>query len=125
MDLLGLGTQVLDCAKVAKLLDKQAETFLREVFTKREIRRCRERSHSTEAFTAIWAGKEAVFRSLGTRWNKSISWLDVEISHDRGGDSATISGPTKVRMEERGVKKVMITSSHTRLFATATAIATG
>ena len=125
MDLLGLGTQVLDCAKVAKLIDKHGETFLREVFTKKEIRRCRERSHSTEAFTAIWACKEAVFRSLGTRWNKSISWLDVEITHDRGGDLASVSGPSKVRMEERGVTKILVTSSHTRLFATATAVATG
>ena len=125
MNPIGLGTQVLDCAKVAKLLDKHGETFLREVFTKKEIRRCRERAHATEAYTAIWACKEAVFRALGTRWNKAISWLDVEILHDRSGDSATVSGPTKLRMEERGVSRILITSSHTRLFATATAMAIG
>lgn len=125
MDVLGLGTQVLDCAKVAKLLDRHGETFLREVFTKKEIRRCRERAHATEAYTAIWACKEAVFRSLGTRWNKTISWLDIEISHDRSGDSVAISGPTKLRLEERGVRKILVTSSHTRLFATATAVAIG
>ena len=94
------------------------------MFTKKEIRRCRERAHATEAYTAIWA-KEAVFRFLGTRWNKTISWLDIEISHDRSGDSVAISGPTKLRLEERGVRKILVTSSHTRLFATATAVAIG
>jgi holo-[acyl-carrier protein] synthase len=125
MELLGLGTQILDCEKVAKLIDEHGETFLREVFTAKEIRRCRDRAHSTEAYTAVWACKEAVFRALGTRWNKEMSWLDVEICHDKTGDSVTIHGPTKDRVEARRVKNFMVSSSHTRRFATATAIAVG
>src|SRR4051812_30298070 len=74
MEIVGLGSQVMDCARVRKLIDKHGETFLRQVYTEREVRHCNERKQTTEQFTALWAAKEAVLRSLGTTWKRGTNW---------------------------------------------------
>ena len=79
MDILGLGTQVLECARVRALLEKHGEAFLKQVYTDREVRFCNGKRQATEQFTALWAAKEAVFRSLGTTWKKGTNWADVEV----------------------------------------------
>src|SRR5881275_3178754 len=79
MDILGIGTQVLECARVRKLIDRHGEAFLRRVYTDREIGRCNADPRTTEAFAAVWAAKDAVFRALGCAWRRGMDWTDVEI----------------------------------------------
>ena len=124
MEILGLGTHVLDCPRVRKLIDRHAEKFLDEVYTPREAAYCRDRSHSTEFYAAFWAAKEAVFRSLGFKWRRGIDWRDVEIVCESAIEPrAVISGPTRARQDARSIDKVLISFSYSRFFATATAIA--
>jgi holo-[acyl-carrier protein] synthase len=124
MDLVGLGTQIVECTRVRKLIDRHGEAFLTQVYTKRELVYCRDRTHSTEYYAAVWAAKEAVFRSLGTKWRRGVSWLDVEIVCDKAIEPrAVVSGPTKELLETRGVTQVLVTFAYTRMYATATAIA--
>jgi holo-[acyl-carrier protein] synthase len=125
MTVVGLGTQIVECAKVAKLIDRHGEKFLHRVFTAGEIRHCRERTHTTEAYAATWAAKGAVFRSLGSRWHKGLSWHDVEIVRGGAMDHARVSGPSRELIETRGVSVILIATSHIRSFATATALAMG
>jgi holo-[acyl-carrier protein] synthase len=119
--IVGLGTQVVECVRVRKLIDRHGEAFLTRVFTPREIAFCRDRSHSTGHYAAVWAAKEAVLRSLGTTWRKGLDWTDIEIAAD--GPTATLSGPTRELADGHGVTAVLVTTAHTRAFATATAIA--
>lgn len=124
MEIVGLGTHILDCPRVRKLIDKHAEKFLCTVFTEREMAYCAERTHSTEYYAAIWATKEAVFRALGTKWRRGVDWRDVEVVCESSIEPyAVISGPTKDHYESRGVTDIRISFSYSRLFVTATAIA--
>lgn len=124
MDILGIGTQVMECARVRKLIDAHGEAFLRQVYTDREARACNGKRQSTEAFTAVWAAKEAVLRSLGTTWRRGVSWTDVEVVCGAGGGpQAVLTGATRERMAARGVGSVLLTMAHCRAFATATSIA--
>jgi len=126
MDIVGLGTQVLECARVRKLIEKHEEAFLKQVYTLREVRHCNGKAQTTEQFTAIWAAKEAVFRSLGTSWKRGMSWTDVEIvCENGGGPRVLVSGATVELMRNRGAGAVLLTMAHCRNFATATAIAVG
>ena len=63
----GLGSQVMDCARVRKLIDQHGETFLKQVYTDREVQFCNGKSRTTEQFTALWAAKEAVFQHTDKR----------------------------------------------------------
>lgn len=124
MDILGIGTQILECARVRKLIDKHGESFLTQVYTDREARYCNGKQRSTEQFTAIWAAKEAVFRSLGTTWRRGISWTDVEVVCVNGNSPLVeVNGATRELMEARGVSSFLLTMAHCRAFATATSVA--
>lgn len=124
MDIVGLGTQVLDCPRVRKLIDRHAERFLYQVFTEQEIKFCRDRTHSTEYYAAVWACKEAVFRSLGTKWRRGMSWLDVELAVKTSvAPVAVLSGAARKRADELGVSDILVSFAYTRMYATATALA--
>lgn len=124
MEIVGLGSQVMDCARVRKLIDQHGESFLHQVYTEREVRHCNERRQTTEQFTALWAAKEAVFRALGTTWKRGTSWTDVEVLCENGAPPhVVVSGPTQELMTARGVTSIMLTMAFCRDFATATGIA--
>lgn len=124
MEILGLGTQVMECARVRQLLDEHADAFLRRVFTDREVRFCNAKRQTTEQFTALWAAKEAVFRALGTTWKRGTDWTDVEIVCEPGAPPhAVVSGATRDLLAARGVNHILLTMAFCRTFATATAVA--
>ncbi len=124
MEIVGLGSQVMECARVRRLIEKHAEIFLQQVYTEREVRFCNEKKQTTEQFTALWAAKEAVFRSLGTTWKRGTRWTDVEVVFEKGSQpNVVVSGPTQELMIARGVTQVLLTMAFCRDFATATGLA--
>lgn len=124
MEILGLGTQVMECERVRRLLDEHADAFLKQVYTDREVRFCNDKKQTTEQFTALWAAKEAVFRALGTTWKRGTNWTDVEVVCDTGAaPHAVVSGAARELMAVRGVNHILLTMAFCRTFATATAVA--
>jgi holo-[acyl-carrier protein] synthase len=124
MDILGLGTQVMECTRVRQLLEEHADAFLRQVYTSREVQYCNSKRQTTEQFTALWAAKEAVFRALGTTWKRGMNWTDVEIICEPGhAPHPLISGATRELLALRGINQILLTMAFCRTFATATAIA--
>jgi holo-[acyl-carrier protein] synthase len=124
MEIVGIGTQIVDCMKVRKLIDQHGEAFLMQVYTEREIRFCNGRSHVTEHYTAIWAAKEAVLRSLGTKWKRGMDWKEIEVLRQRGDNPVVkITGVLEELMIARGALKCLVSMAHCRTFATATSIA--
>jgi holo-[acyl-carrier protein] synthase len=124
MDIVGIGSQIVDCTRVRKLIDRHGEVFLTQVFTEAEIRYCNSRTHVTENYTAIWAAKEAVLRSLGTKWQRGRSWTDIEIRCERGRAAVvSVAGATASLMKRQGAAQFLLTMAHCRTFATATCLA--
>jgi holo-[acyl-carrier protein] synthase len=124
MEIVGIGTQIVDCTKVRKLIDRHGEAFLMQVYTDREMRFCNGRTHVTEHYTAIWAAKEAVLRSLGTTWQRSLAWTDIEVLCRKGETpQVKLHGALADLLPKRGVSKFLLSMAHSRLFATATSIA--
>src|SRR5262245_43539343 len=123
MEIVGIGTQVMDCARVRGLIDQHAEAFLKQVYTDREVAFCNGKKQVTEQFTSVWAAKEAVFRSLGTTWKRGTSWPDVERVCETGRPpDAAVTGPTRELMAVRRANRILLTMAHCRTFATATAL---
>ena len=124
MDIVGMGSQVLECTRVRKLIDQHGEAFLKQVYTEREVRFCNGKKQSTEQFTALWAAKEAVFRCLGTTWKRGTNWTDVEVVWENGGlPQIAVSGPTRDLMTARGINHILVSMAFCREFATATTLA--
>lgn len=124
MRIFGIGTDIVECQRIARMLERHGETFVRRVFTEREILYCQKRKRAAEHFAGRWAAKEAVFKALGTGWAKGMCWTDVEIIHDRLGQPLVqTQGAVREYMERLGVGGILVSISHCRRYATACALA--
>ena len=116
----GLGTDIIEIERVKKAVGKK--NFRDNVFTEIEQAYCESRGkNSAASYAARFAAKEAFFKALGTGIIAPLT--DVEILNDKhGAPKIFLRGKTKALSEERGVKKIFISLSHSWDFATATCI---
>ena len=123
-DIVGIGTDITECLRIARMIDRHGDVFINRVYTPAEVTYCRSRKQATQHFTGRWAAKEAVLKALGTGWVHGISWRDVEVRNDAGGRPVVaVRGGVKDLVERLGIAKVLVTISHCRTHATATAVA--
>ncbi|KAJ7745730.1 fatty acid synthase [Mycena metata] len=102
-------------------------TFVTRNFTPGEIAYCRAQPSPPSSFAARWAGKEAVFKSLGVKSKgAAAAMLDIEILNDEatGAPAVRLHGDAKKAADEQGVSKVLISLSHSETVAIAFAQAT-
>jgi len=124
MEIAGLGTDIVECVRIRKMIADHGELFLQRVYTDKEIRYCQARRQAAEHFAGRWAAKEAVLKALGTGWRRGISWRDVEIRNDPSGQpKVAVRGEAKEIAKRLRLKDILITISHCRQFATAYAVA--
>ena len=124
--IIGIGTDITECLRIARMVDRHAEMFIERVYTPREAQYCRSQKQSTESFTGRWCAKEAILKALGTGWRRGIAWRDMEILNDQAGRPIVeLSGGTLEVAEQLGVTEILITISHCHTHATATAVAVG
>ena len=124
MEIVGIGTDIVECVRIRTMIDRHGELFLTRVFTEREIRYCQRSKHSTEHFAGRWAAKEAILKCLGTGWSKGLCFTDIEIANDPAGrPRVELRAATKDHAQSIGIGDVLISISHCRSHATALAIA--
>jgi holo-[acyl-carrier protein] synthase len=118
--LISIGTDIIECVRIAQMIEKHGEVFLQRVFTQKEIQYCSSRKAANQHYAGRWAAKEAVLKVLGTGWAKGIQWTDVEIINEvSGAPTLVMKGKAAEIARERGIREVMITISHCRAYATA------
>lgn len=122
MEIVALGSQLVECIRIARMIEKHGETFLLRAYTATELRWCRERRQTTEAFAMLWAAKEATLQTLGLRLPKGRILTDVEVATETGSAIAVL-GPLRDRAESLNIARFLLTMSAVRLYATATVIA--
>jgi holo-[acyl-carrier protein] synthase len=126
MDIFGIGTDIVECLRVRRMIERHGELFLTRVFTDREMRYCQRSKRSTEHFAGRWAAKEAVLKCLGTGWSKGICWTDIEVANDPAGKPGiNLQAATQAYAKSIGIRDVLITISHCRAYAVAYALAVG
>lgn len=126
MEILGIGTDIIECPRIGKMIEQHGELFLRRVYTEREIRYCQSRKHAIEHFAGRWAAKEAILKALGTGWSRGIGWTDLEVRNVAGGQpKVLVGGEAKEIARRRGISDILVSISHCRTYATAYALAVG
>lgn len=126
MQILGIGTDVIECLRIAQMIERHGELFISRVYTEHEIAYCSTKKAATQHYSGRWAAKEAVLKALGTGWRQGISWRDVEIrNNSSGGPIADLHGGAREVFERRGMHQMHVSISHCRNYATACAIAEG
>jgi holo-[acyl-carrier protein] synthase len=124
MDILGIGTEIIECPRIGKMVENHGELFLRRVYTDREIRYCQSRKHAIEHFAGLWAAKESILKALGTGWRGAVLWTDIEIRQGSGRQPRVlVGGGAKEMAIRKGIGDILISISHCRTYATAYAMA--
>jgi len=124
--ILGLGSDVVECLRVARMIEHHGEKFVHRVFTPAEVRFCNESPLATQQFAGRWAAKEAVMRALGVRSRKGFDFRSIEIRRDKNGKlSAAFRGPARDIVEQMGVTEILVSIAHCRSVATAQAVVVG
>ncbi len=118
--LIGIGTDIIECVRIAQMIEKHGEMFLQRVYTQREIQYCSTRRSANQHYAGRWAAKEAVLKVLGTGWAKGIHWTDVEIINEvSGAPTLILTGKAAEIAREKGIREILISISHCRAYATA------
>jgi len=124
--LVGIGTDIIECVRIAKMIEKHGELFLNRVYTRNEIAYCSCRKSANQHYAGRWAAKEAVLKALGTGWTRGIQWTDIEVVNEIGGRPyIELDGQAKVISQQQGIHKILISISHCRSYAIAYATAVG
>ena len=92
-------------------------TFVSRNFTEAEIAYCRAQPLPMSSFAARWAGKEAVFKSLGVRSCGAATPLkEIEILNNADGvPTVHLHGEAKLKAQERGVAAILISLCHSEV----------
>jgi holo-[acyl-carrier protein] synthase len=124
--IVGIGTDIIECLRIAQMIDRHGELFLRRVYTEREILYCSARKASTQHYAGRWAAKEAVLKALGTGWSRGMQWTDIEVRNEPGGSPRiALGGKAREICAELRIADLLISISHCRSHATAYAVAVG
>ncbi len=124
--ILGLGTDIVEVARIGTSHSRWGEDFLNRILLPAEIAYCLAYRESAPHIAARFAAKEAIAKAFGTGIGAELGWHDMEITRDDSGrPSVRLHGGGLKLFAARGARELHITLSHTREHATATAILEG
>ena len=126
MQVIGIGTDIIECQRIGQMLSRHGERFTNHVFTEEEFRYCSGKKIAEQHFAGRWAAKEAVLKTLGTGWAAGLTWTDVEVVIQTSGKpTIRLHRGAEQKATELGITEVLISISHCKAYATATAIGIG
>lgn len=119
----GLGTDIVEVARLERAVRRHGHRFLERVFTSAEIEYCQRQCHPFQSYAARFAAKEAFMKALGHRRRDGITWQDMEVVRSgTGPPELVLRGEARAAALRRNVGRTLLTLSHTRRYATAVAV---
>jgi holo-[acyl-carrier protein] synthase len=114
-----IGTDIIEIERIRQAIERWGDRFLKRVYTEEELRLYGHRPHS---LAASFASKEAVMKVLGTG-NRGVAWREIEtLYRPTGKPLIRLNGRAEKVAEKLGIKEIDVSLSHSRAYATATAI---
>jgi holo-[acyl-carrier protein] synthase len=114
-----IGTDIIEITRIRQAIERYGERFLNRVYTKDELKIYGHHAHS---LAASFASKEAVMKLLGTG-NKGVAWREIEtLNHPSGKPYIRLNGRAEKVAKNLGLKEIDVSMSHSKAYATATAI---
>lgn len=121
--ILGIGTDIITIKRIRGMCHDTSDPFTKKTYSEKEQEEAARSSEPALYFASRFAGKEAVFKSLGID-GSNIRLNEIEIlGSEPGRLKITLSGRTEKEAEKKGIKKVLISLSYDNEYAVAFAIA--
>ena len=125
MNIIGIGIDATDLPRVAEILARYGDRFLRRVFTDGEIAYCTKRRDPVPHLAGRFAVKEAAMKALGTGQSRGVIWKDIEVVRSSGPPRLKLHGGAARRADEMGVRHSLVTITHSETLAFAQVLLLG
>lgn len=121
--MLGIGTDIVEIARVRLSLERFGERFAARILTVRELEEFASQRAPERLLAKRFAAKEAAAKALGTGFAGGVSWRDLELRHDeRGAPIMHLSGAAGRLARERGATRLMISLADEQAWVVAFAL---
>ena len=98
--ILGIGSDITDVRRVAKVIERHGDRFINRVFTPAERARAERRRNRVETYAKRFAAKEACAKALGTGLRAGVWWRDMGVVNlPSGRPTMELTGGAKRRLE--------------------------
>ncbi|HXD14622.1 MAG TPA: holo-ACP synthase [Xanthobacteraceae bacterium] len=98
--ILGIGSDITDVRRIAKVIERHGERFLDRVFTPAERAKADGRRNRMETYAKRFAAKEACAKALGTGLRAGVWWRDMGVVNlPSGRPTMELSGGAKRRLQ--------------------------
>jgi len=77
--IIGLGSDIVDVRRIARVIDRHGERFLGRIFTPTERAKAERRANRVETYAKRFAAKEACAKALGTGFRAGVFWRDLGV----------------------------------------------
>jgi holo-[acyl-carrier protein] synthase len=124
MSVIGHGIDIVETARIRRLVEEHGPHFLDRCFTSAEQSYCAANpKRYFEHLAGRFAAKEAVMKVLGTGWRGGIAWTDIEVLKEESGQpKIALSGECLQISNRLGISDWHVSISHIETHATASAI---
>ena len=104
MNIFGIGTDIVSIERIQNSLKNK--NFLKRIFNKKEILKCKKIKNSTNCFAKRFAAKEAFSKALGTGISNGINFNEIIILNKKSGKPyINVIGQTKKILNKKFKRK--------------------
>jgi holo-[acyl-carrier protein] synthase len=126
MRVLGLGTDVLEEERIARLVERGGTRFLAHWYTPDEIALCDQSSRPGRVAAHCFAVKEAAMKAIGADFSDSVRWREIEVLTDQhGSHTVRLWGQTAAHASRLGVARLHVSTARTADWVAAVVVAEG
>jgi holo-[acyl-carrier protein] synthase len=98
--ILGIGSDITDVRRIAKVIERHGDRFIDRIFTATERARADKRRNRIETYAKRFAAKEACAKALGTGIRAGVWWRDMGVINLASGrPTMELSGGAKRRLQ--------------------------
>jgi holo-[acyl-carrier protein] synthase len=98
--IIGIGSDITDVRRIAKVLDRHGERFIGRIFTPIERAKAEKRRNRVETYAKRFAAKEACAKALGTGFRAGVWWRDMGVVNlPSGRPTLELTGGAKRRLD--------------------------
>jgi len=77
--ILGIGSDLIDIARIERVIERFGDRFLDRIFTDIERRKSDRRANRCASYAKRYAAKEACSKALGTGFRAGVFWRDLGV----------------------------------------------
>lgn len=125
MNIIGIGLDGTDIPRVARVIERYGDRFIRRIFTEGEIAYCTRRRNPAPHFAGRFAAKEAAMKALGTGHSRGVLWRDIEVVRRGGPPQLRFHGGAAVRFQALAAERSVLSITHAETLALAQVILLG